>query len=300
MKSKPYPRLKESTQAKIALFAAALIWGSSFVMMKNAVSVFPTNMLLAIRFTIACVLLCCVFRGRLKLIDADYLRTTALIGLCLFFAYSFQTYGIRLTTPGKNAFLTAVYVVLVPFVYWLAIKRKPTIVNVVAAFICLGGIGLISLEPAARTGPVGLSIGTGDALTLVGGFFYAAHIVCLAVFSRGKDPVLLTILQFAYCALLFGINALIFEQLPPSPDVAAILTTLYLAVFCTAIAMLCQNYGQKHTSPSSASLIMSLESVLGVAFSVWIYGESLTLRILVGFAFVFASIIISELRPSSA
>ena len=289
--------------SKAALLTAALIWGSSFVMMKHAVGVFPTNMLLAIRFSLACVLLCVVFRHRLRFIDADYIKSTALTGLCLYLAYSFQTYGIRLTTPGKNAFLTAVYVVLVPFIHWIAIKRRPTPVNVIAALICLGGIGLISLEPikpamSASASPVGLTIGAGDALTLVGGFFYAAHIVCLAVFSQSKDPVLLTLLQFACCALLFGLSSVLFEKAPASADTASLLTTLYLAVFCTAVAMLCQNYGQKHTSPASASLILSLESVFGVAFSVWVYGEALSLRIIAGFALVFASILISETCPT--
>jgi len=303
------PDLIKKMLPKTALFTAALIWGSSFAMMKNAVDVYPPNMLLAMRFSVACALLCVVFRKRLTAIDSDYLRKTALIGLCLFAAYSFQTFGIRLTTPGKNAFLTSVYVVIVPFIYWVTAKRRPSIANIAAALICLTGIGLISLEspasvPSAAAADFQIfsvfSINAGDALTLIGGVFYAAHIVCLGVLSRGKDPVLLTILQFAYCALLFSICAVVFESPPPAADTVSLLTVLYLAVFCTAAAMLCQNFGQKYTAPSSASLIMSLEAVFGAAFSAWFYGETFTPRVVAGFVLVFAAIVISEAAFSQA
>ncbi|MCL2120773.1 MAG: DMT family transporter [Clostridiales bacterium] len=291
---------------KLALFSAALIWGSSFVMMKNAVSVFPTNLLLMFRFSIACAILSLLFFRRLKRINVDYLKKAALIGFCLYLAYNFQTVGLRYTSPGKNAFLTGAYVILVPFLYWAAGKHRPTARNGIAAFVCLAGIGLISLIPAesALTESTlvesALSIGFGDALTLVCSFFYAAHMVLLALFSPGKDPLLLTILQFAYCALFFGLSALFGESMPAGVAAADVVNLLYLAVFCTAAAMFFQNYGQKYTHPSAASLIMSLESVFGVVFSVLLYHEALTPRLLAGFALVFAAILISELHRASS
>jgi len=282
---------------RLALLAAALIWGSSFVMMKNAVAVFPTHLLLASRFSVACLILCVVFIKRLPRIDKDYLRKTALAGFCLYLAYTFQTIGIRHTTPGKNAFLTGVYVVIVPFLFWFAGKRKPAVKNILAALICLAGVSLISIDiPAGGLTGGGLEVNIGDALTLVGGFFYSAHMVCLALFTEDKDPILLTILQFAYCAAYFGLSSILTEALPEAVNALAILNVLYLAVFCTAVALLFQTYGQKYASPSSASLIMSLEAVFGVLFSVAIYGEQLTLKVLIGFALIFAAIIVSETR----
>ncbi len=279
-------RLK-SQVPRLALFMATLIWGSSFVMMKNAVGVFPPNYLLAVRFGVSCLFLGVIFRRRLKAINKVYLIQTAIIGLCLSMAYALQTLGIQHTTPGKNAFLTAVYVIIVPFLHWFVEKQKPAGKNLLAAVTCLAGIGLISLTSQ-------LTIGLGDGYTLLGGFFFAAHMVCVGLFSQDKDPILITILQFGYCAIFFGIAAVALETFPRTIDVAGAFNLFYLTFFCTSLALLLQNYGQKYTSPSTASLLLSLESIFGVLFSVLFYNEVLTLRLVIGFALVFGAILIAE------
>ncbi|MCL1805670.1 MAG: DMT family transporter [Clostridiales bacterium] len=297
---KPAKKEPGAFMPRIALFSAALIWGSSFVAMKNAVGVFPVNILLACRFGISFLALSAVFARRLKAIDRDYLKKTALIGLLLYIAYIFQTVGLKSTTPGKNAFLTAAYVVLVPFVHWLAEKRKPTVKNLAAGGVCLAGIGLISLTSAGQELSAGsFAVNSGDAFTLGGALFFAAHIVFLGLYTRGKDPVLITLLQFGYCTVYFGLTGLLMETAPPTLTTADVLNLLYLAFLCTALAMLFQNYGQKYVNPAAASLIMSLEAVFGVCFSVLLYGEVLTPRLLAGFSLVFAAILISEISRQS-
>ena len=120
--------------AKPMLFAAALIWGSSFFIMKGAVDVIPIFFLLAIRFTGGAVLLALVCWKKWKTFTPDYLWRGAVIGGFLFAAYSVQTFGIALTTPSKNAFLTAVYCVLVPFFHWAVMGKRPDKYNLLAAF----------------------------------------------------------------------------------------------------------------------------------------------------------------------
>ncbi len=122
--------------AKCALFGAAIIWGSSFFVVKNTVDIFTPHMLLGFRFTIGCILLAVIFRKKLKLLDKGYFISGAVIGFCLFAAYSLQTIGITDTTPGKNAFLTAIYCIIVPFLFWAVDKSKPDIYNYLAAIIC--------------------------------------------------------------------------------------------------------------------------------------------------------------------
>ena len=274
--------------AKLALLLATIIWGSSFFLMKNAVDQIPTPYLLGIRFSVAAVLLAIIFAKRLQQINKEYIWQSAIIGLCLYLAYFVQTLGLARTTPGKNAFLTAVYCILVPFLYWIVDKKKPGKSNVLAAVLCVAGIGLVSLTSD-------LTMGLGDVLTLLGGFFYAAHIVVVAKFGKDKDMFVVTTLQFAYCALYAGITALILR-----PQMNLVVSNnlwvelAYLAVACTAVALLLQNLGQKYTHPSSASLILSLESVFGVIFSVIFYDEKLTLRIVAGFILIFVAIVISE------
>lgn len=279
--------------ARCALFGAALIWGSSFFIMKNTVDVLPPYYLLAIRFSIACVFLAFIFHKKLRLVNRAYLIRSFIIGLCLFFAYYTQTLGITQTTPGKNAFLTATYCIIVPFLFWITNKTRPDKSNFIAALLCVFGIGLVSLTE-------GLHIGFGDLFTLIGGFFYAAHMVAVATLARDKDPILITILQFGFCGIFSWIFGLSFETFPSNSLWTGDLIwgMLYLIFFATATALLLQIIGQKYTHPSTAAIILSLESVFGVLCSVIFYGEMLTSKLVLGFLLIFTAVIISETKFS--
>ncbi len=281
----------KSFMPKLALFFAAFIWGSSFFIMKDTVDVFPPHILLGFRFTIACILLSAVFYRRLRNINFESLWKGGVIGIFLFLGYSTQTIGITNTTPGKNAFLTAIYCVIVPFLFWIVNKSKPDIYNYTAAVICLTGIGLVSLTGS-------FTVGIGDAFTLLGGFIYAAHLVAVAKLGRGKDPIILTIIQFGYAGVFSWIIGLTTEHLPTEVSIQNVTGLLYLAVFATAAALLFQNIGQKYTHPSAAAIILSLESVFGIMFSIIFYGEKLTVRLAWGFLLIFIAVIISETKLS--
>ena len=275
---------------RVALFSAALIWGSSFFVMKDAVSGIPVFLLLAIRFTVGCALLSVLFMKKWQGCTRRVLIHGAVVGVLLFAAYTTQTYGLKGTTPGKNAFLTAVYCVLVPFVNWLLLRRKPTGWNWVAAVMCLGGIGLVSLDGS-------LTINRGDGLTLLGGVFYALHLVAVSRFGEEDDPILLTTVQFGVSALCCWAGTALFETILVFPE-NAWAELIYLAVFATTIALLLQNVGQSVTPAAPAAILLSLESVFGVLFSVVCYGEQVTLRLGLGFALIFLAVIASETQFS--
>ena len=286
---------KISLAAKFALLASTLIWGCSFMVMKDTVGSLPPHMLLGIRFTLGALLLTLIFIKKFKGINLKYILEGAFTGILLFCAYCAQTLGLTTTTPGKNAFLTSVYCIIVPFMFWVVNRKRPDIYNVVAAVICIVGIGFVSLEK-------GFVIGTGDLLTLLGGFFYAAHIIAVAKFSKEKDPIVYTILQFAAAAVMSWLVWLCFEYKETDFSVLAsgdiIFNLVYLVVCATATALLLQNIGQKYTDPSAASIILSLESVFGVAFSVMFYNEQLTVKLVSGFALIFIAVIVSETKLS--
>lgn len=269
--------------SKLALFTAALIWGSSFVVVKNTVDAISVQYLIAFRFTAGCIILSLIFVKKLKLINFDYIWRGAILGGFLYLAYTLQTIGITDTTAGKNAFLTAVYCVIVPFMFWIVFKTRPDIFNITAAFLCIIGIGFVSLTSD-------LTIGLGDAFTLCSGFFYAAHIVAVAKFSKGKDMVLFTIIQFAFVSLFAWCVAPFTGSFPTELSSSTILGLLFLALLPTATGMLLQNVGQKHVSPSSASILLSLESVFGALFSILFFGEQPALKIYIGFVLIFISI----------
>jgi drug/metabolite transporter (DMT)-like permease len=273
------------------MFGAALIWGSSFFLVKNAVDTLAPNILLGFRFTIGSLLLSVIFWKRLKKIDKDYIIKGTITGVFLFIAFNMQTIGITQTTPGKNAFLTAVYCIIVPFLFWAVEKLQPDRHHFVAAGVCIVGIGLVSLTSD-------FTIQLGDAFSLVGGFFFAAHIVAVARFTKEKDPILITILQFATAAVISWTLGLLYEPLPVVWNQSVVFGLLYLSVFATTVGLLLQNIGQKYVYPATAAIILSLESVFGVLFSIIFYGERLTLRLVVGFIIIFAAIIVSETKLS--
>ena len=279
--------------AKPMLFAAALIWGTSFFIMKNALDALPVFYLLAFRFTGGALLLGLVCWKKWRAMTPDYLWRGAVIGAFLFLAYTVQTFGLARTTPSKNAFLTAVYCVLVPFLTWAVVKRKPDRYNILAAVLCVTGVGFVSLTEQ-------LTINAGDLLTLVAAGFYAAHIVAVEKVSPGKDITLLTVFQFAFAALYSWAGALTTEVFPAAAlrDPSVVLPLLYLCVMATTVALLFQNVGQIWSDPASASVILSLESVFGVLFSVLFYGDPVTARLLMGFALIFVAVVCSETKFS--
>lgn len=279
--------------AKPMLFSAALIWGTSFFIMKNALDSLPVYALLAIRFTAGAVLLSIVCAKKWKGFTADYLWRGAVVGGFLFTAYTVQTFGLSFTTPSKNAFLTAVYCVLVPFFTWMVVHRRPDRYNIAAAVLCVAGVGLVSLNEV-------LTINIGDLLTLLCAVFYAAHIVAVEKLSPGKDIYLITIFQFAFAALYSWVFSLTTEVFPAQAlrDPAVFLPLAYLCVMATTVALLFQNVGQIWSDPASASVILSLESVFGVMFSVVCYGDEVSLKMLCGFAIIFVAVICSETKFS--
>ncbi len=278
--------------AKPMLAGAALIWGSSFFMMKDIVDVIPPLCLLAIRFTGGAVLLGLVCHSKWKNFTPDYLWRGAVIGGFLWAAYTVQTFGIRYTTPSNNAFLTAVYCVLVPFLGWAVMGKKPDRYHILAALLCVTGVALVSV-----TG--GFTIGLGDSLTLVGAFFYAAHIIAVEKVSEGdKDIYLLTVFQFGFAGLYCWLGSFLLGDFPAMADFTpGILAQLcYLTVMCTTVALLFQNVGQIWSDPASASILLSLESVFGVFFSVIFYGDPVTPRLVLGFAVIFLAVVCSETK----
>lgn len=279
--------------AKPMLFGAAIIWGTSFFIMKNALDVMPVFSLLAVRFTAGAVLLSAVCWKNWKQLTPDYLWRGAIIGAFLFLAYLIQTFGLERTTPSKNAFLTAVYCVLVPFLYWAVMGRRPDRYNIAAAVLCVTGVGLVSLNGD-------LSVNLGDVLTLIAAGFYAAHIVAVEKTSQGKDIYLLTVFQFAFAALYSWVGSLCLEVMPleAMSDPAVFLPLAYLCVMATTVALLFQNVGQIWSDPASASVILSLESVFGVLFSVVCYGDFVTAPMVLGFVCIFIAVVCSETKFS--
>lgn len=277
--------------ADLGLVVTTVIWGSGFVAVKNAVDTVPPSYMIAMRFGIAVSLMCVIFFNRLKKIDWDCVKSGIILGVLMFIGYYLQTIGIQYTTAGNNAFLTAVYVIVVPFLYWIIRKEKPDGYNIGAAFLCIAGIGLLTLRS-------GFSINIGDTLSLFCGITFAAQIVAVSILTEKNDPILISFTQFVVTGILALVVALFTEPFPTKMNPNSILATLYIGIFCTLIALVLQTVCQKYTPPARASLIMSMESLFGSIFGIIFLSESLTIKTFFGSVLIFLSIMISEIKPS--
>ncbi|MEI3377824.1 MAG: DMT family transporter [Coriobacteriales bacterium] len=279
---------------KFLIVLATLIWGSSFVIVKDTTDAVSPAWILVVRFGLAALILALVYLKKRRLyFRKDYIALGALFGFLLFMGYYLQTIGITDTTPGKNAFLTGTYCVMVPFLAWGIVHKRPHLFNIVAAVMCIAGIGLVSLGS-------GFSMSFGDLLTLCCAVFYGLHICFVSKFSQDRDIYVLTMWQFFFVTVFSLCSGAIFEQ-PPHWETLSWETwasLLYLGIACTTLALLFQNIGQQKLPPSTASLLLSLESSFGVAFSVALGAEVLSARMICGFVMIFAAILVSELAPS--
>ena len=274
---------------RTCLILTTLILGSSFVILKSALDSITPLWVLAIRFSGAAILMLIACLPRLKKLDKRYVTGGCLMGLCLSAAYILQTYGLVYTTPGKNAFLTTTYCILVPFLYWIISGKRPDIYNIIAALVCLVGVGFVCLGND-------LSINIGDMLTILCGLFYGLHIIVTSRTAENRDPVLITMLQFATAAVVCFIGAVLFEPAPHDIGSGTWLSIAYMTFICTGLCYILQTVGQKYTPPSQTAVILTLESVFGSAISVILGVESLTFNIALGFFLIFIAIITSETK----
>ena len=273
---------KREILADSLLLLTALIWGCAFAVVKNALDSFPPGAIIAMRYLIAAAITGILFRRHLKELTRGDVARGALVGLLLFGAYIVQTTGLQYTTAGKNAFLTTVYVLLVPFGCALLFHQKLQKSNLIAAVMMLVGIGLLSLDGQ------GGGLNPGDILTLICGFLFAGHIIAVEQCQKKTNTYALIVLQFAFCALYAGLYNRIFERgMPLAFTPGSIGGLLYIAVFSTTIGMSLQNIGQS-MAPASHAVVL---------FSCLLLGEKVTLQMGVGFAIIFAALLVSELAP---
>ncbi len=272
------------------LVLTAMIWGTGFVVMKNTLDSIPPAAIIAIRYTIAALLTALLFRKQLRgLTRADVLRG-ALVGALLSAAYIIQTVGLKYTTAGKNAFLTTVYVLLVPFGCWAIFREKLERRNFLAAALMLAGIGCLSLDGESG------GLNAGDLLTIVCGVFYAAHIMAVERCQRKTNTYALIVLQFAFAAVFAAGYSLLFERgMRMTFSAGTVGGLLYLSVFSTTVAMSLQNIGQSMAPSSHAAILLSLESVFGALASCIFLGETVTGMMAVGFVVIFLALVLNSL-----
>jgi drug/metabolite transporter (DMT)-like permease len=292
--------------ADLALVLVTIIWGSTFVMVKNVVASYPPFSFLTIRFSLAALALVpfvWLEQGRAKAQvrrrgvagrppdQTPRLRRQAaplLIGLALFAGYTCQTLGLQLTTPAKAGFITGTYVVIVPLVMAVVLRQRPGRNATLGVALAMVGLAFLSLR-------AGLTISPGDALVFVCAIAFAAHILLTGRFALRYDPMLLTLGQIVVVAGLSGLCALALE-----PRVALNREVLFAAAFtgllATSAAFGIQVIAQRFTTSTHTALIFAGESVFAALASYLLIGEVLGPRQLLGCVLILGGMIVAELK----
>ena len=279
-------------RADLALAGVALAWGASFVVIKDALAVMPPHTLLLLRFAVATVALAALFPRAVSAVSARALATGVMLGALLWASFALQTVGLVFTTPAKSAFLTALYVLLVPLLnraLFGARFTRPVRIGIALAF---AGLTLLAHpEDLSR-------VNRGDVLTVGCALAFALHIVLLGRAAPALPAPALALIQLAVVCALSLVAALAWESpslvLPPRAWAAV----LFLGLACSAFAFLVQTWAQRHTAPSRVALLFSLESVFAALLSVALLGERLTPGEWAGGCLVVAGVLVAELAPS--
>lgn len=275
------------------LIAVTVIWGGGFVASDMALESLRPFQIMTIRFLLASILMGATGIRDLRGMRFEEIRAGVLMGSALFVGFAFQIVGLQYTTPSKNAFLTALNVVMVPFIAFVILKKKIGITSIAGAVMAIVGVGLLSLEK-------NLTLGVGDALTLVCAAGFAFQIFLTSEFVKKYRAVVLNFVQMLTAVVLSFASLLLFGETGFHVSAKGWLSVLYLGVISTALCYLLQTASQKYVDETKAAIILSMESVFGTLFSILILHEQVTLRMVCGCVIILAAVIVSNLAGAQA
>ena len=286
------------------LLLTSLIWGTSFIAQSKGVEEISPIAFTGIRTMLGSFVLIPVIMfldGKKKKkgiavqrIDKTHILGGIICGLFLCIASTLQTWGMVYTSPGKSGFITALYMVIIPII-GLFTGKKPRPVILLSVVVAVCGLYLMCIDSE-------LSINKGDVITLICAFFFAGHILAIDYFSPKVDGVKLSCLQFFVCGLINIIFMFAANQADGKAIISCIKPICYSGIMSCGIAYTLQIIGQKYTDPTSASILMSLESVFATLSTVvlialgWqITGGGLNLKEIIGCILMFVAIILVQL-----
>lgn len=279
---------------------AALIWGVGFVAQRHGAEVFGPFGFTGIRFSLgALLLLPFILRPAPPVAGLDraatrrlYLKWGGLAGLAMAIAATLQQAGMEATTAGNGGFITSLYVLFTPLLA-LAVGRRVGGEIWVACVLALLGLWLLSVEPSAE----GFTVNPGDPLVLGCAFMWAIQILIVARAATVLEPLRFTFLQFAVTGILALAIALAIEDPTLAQAGQAWGALLYGSVFSVCLAFVIQMVAQRVAPPTHAAIIMSLESVFGMAAGAWLLSEAIDGRKVLGGALMFAALLVAQLDP---
>jgi drug/metabolite transporter (DMT)-like permease len=282
-------RVSPAHGASVALVAATAVWGSTFIVVKDVIGRMTVTDFLFWRFAVATALLVVIRPRAVLRMSPGARRRGVLLGGFLGAGFLAQTAGLRTTSATVSGFVTGMMVVFTPLVAWLVLRQRVERSAWLGVAMATVGLGLLTVR--------GVSVGFGEALTLLGAAFYAFHIVGLGEWSRPDDAYGLTLVQAATVAGLCLVLTAADGHVALPPDRSAWWAVGFMAVAATAIGFMVQTWAQAHLPATRAAVILTMEPVFAGVFAVAFAGEPLTWAILVGGLLVVTAMLVVELGP---
>lgn len=275
--------------ASAVLAVVALVWGTTYAVIKDTLSTVQPFSLMMMRFGFSAILLVLVYLKKFREIKKIDIKRGGIIGAFMFLAFYFLIISIRFTTASKFSFIIGAYVLIVPFLAWIINKKKPDIYAVTGAALATIGLGFLTIEKGA-------AFNFWDLVAVCCSFFFAAHMIAIEKYGEDSDPIILTMIQFIVTALLFTLLTGIFEDYDFSILPQIKWTLGYLVVVSTVIPFAIQNVVQRYISSTSTALILTLQSAFGTVFAVYYLKEKMTVQMGLGCLLIFIAIVTQETK----
>lgn len=274
----------------LGLLIVTVIWGGGFAASDIALETLMPSQILAARFLLAAALMCPFCAGKLKGITKAEGKAGICMGVFLFGAFALQTIGLQYTTAAKNAFLTAVNVVIVPFIALIFYKKRISPQVVAGAFMAIVGAGVLSLNRD-------FSLGLGDGLTLACAVCFAFQIFLTGTYAGRYRAGVLNLFQMVTAAVLSVMYLFLsggFKAVAVTQE--GLYSVLYLGAVSTALTYLLQTVSQRYVDETRSAIILSLEAVFGALFSALLLNERFTPKMIAGCILILGAVLVSELK----
>lgn len=279
---------RTSLLATLVLLAMTASWGSTFFLIKDLLDRVPTLDFLAIRFAIAGLVMAAVAPRALMRLSAESRRRAVVLGGVYGVAQILQTAGLAHTPASVSGFITGMYVVCTPLLAAVLLRTRITGLAWAAVALATTGLGVLTLD--------GLSVGYGEAITLVAAVLYALHIVALGAWANAREALGISIVQLLVIAVICLVATAPDGVVLPSTG-ADWLSVVYMALVAGALALIGQTWAQAHLPPTRSAIVMSMEPVFAAFFAVLLGGESVTGRMVAGGLLVLAAMLVVEAAP---
>lgn len=285
---------KFEMNADLMLVLVAIIWGCGFIGIEIALNAnMSAFLIMAFRFSIAALVLLAFSLKDLKQITKSEWIKGSIAGVLLFTGFYLQTMGQALTTVSNSAFITATYVIMVPFIAWVITKKKPSLKIVILAFVMLIGVGVLTISPEQ-----GFKLNFGDVLILLCAVGFAGHVSYVELAVSGSSPKIITFIQISVAAILSIVGLFIFDYkaIVVADYSVGFPAVVFLGVFSTCLCFFMQTSAQKRTSAAKVGIILSTEGFFGTLFSIILGLEPLTTKIVIGGIIILTTVILAETK----